>query len=360
MDKDAVLLVLKVYNLERGMLAMKVMVAYKISPEELEIIEKAWPPEVEVVLPPSLEPEVLKPLLQDIEAVVGDFPVKFLLDAPKLKLIHTVGHGINQLLDPEVREYLLEKKVIVARASPGGAPIAEFIIASMVVLTRRLWQIHSNLAYHGSWSESIRAGRMKGAWGGELYGSTLGLIGFGNIGKETATRAKAFGMTIGALTRHPEDIDAVKYGIAFTGSSLRNEEVKDFLGRCDYIVNTMPLTPETRDFFDQQRFHAMKDGAYFINISRGPIVVEEALWEALRSGKLAGAALDVWRAEEGPGRREYPIPYPIHQYNVIMTPHYAGATMEVRARSLRNIGANLQRWLNNEALVNVADLRNGY
>ena len=339
---------------------MKVMIAYKISPEELEIIEQAWPPEVEVVLPPSREPEVLKPLLQDIEAVVGDFPVKSLLDAPNLKLVHTVGHGINQLLDPEVREYLLKKKVVVARASPGGAPIAEFIIAGMVVLTRRLWQIHSNLAYYGSWSESVRAGRMKGAWGGELDGSTLGLVGFGNIGRETAVRAKAFGMTIAALTRRPETIDTVKYGIAFTASSLRDEEVRNFLGCCDYIVNTMPLTPETRDFFNSQRFQAMKDGAYFINISRGPIVVEKALWEALRSGKLAGAALDVWRAEEESALRGYPIPYPIHHYNVIMTPHYAGATKEVRARSLRNIGANLQRWLNKEPLVNVADLRNGY
>lgn len=339
---------------------MKVIIAYKISSEELEVIKQAWPQEIEVVIAPSREPEVLKPLLQDIDAVIGDFPAKCLLDAPNLKLVHTIGHGINQLLDPEVREYLLRKNVVVARASPGGAPIAEFIMAGMVALTRRLWQIHSNLAYQGSWSESIRAGRMLGAWGGELYNSTLGLLGFGNIGKETAIRAKAFGMKIGVLTRRPETIDAAKYGIAFTASSLHNEEITGFLGHCDYIVNTMPLTPETRDFLNFQRFQAMKDGAYFVNISRGPIVVEEALWEALRSGKLADAALDVWRSEEEPGSRGYPIPYPIHHYNVIMTPHYAGATKEVRVRSLSNIGANLRRWLNNEPLVNVADLRNGY
>lgn len=339
---------------------MKAMVAYQASPEELEIIKQAWPPEIEVVIPPSREPQVLKALLPEIDAVIGDFPVKYLLEAPNLKLVHTIGHGINQLLDPEVRDYLLRKNVVVARASPGAVPIAEFIMASMVALTRRLWQMHSNLAYHGNWSESVRSGRMKGAWGGELSNATVGLLGFGNIGKETAIRAKVFGMTIGALTRHPESIASAQHGIAFTASSLDDGQISQFLGRCDYIVNTMPLTPQTRDFLNHQRFQAMKDGAFFVNISRGPIVVEEALWEALRSGKLAGAALDVWRAEEEPGPRGYPFPHPIHHYNVIMTPHYAGATQEVRARSLRNIGANLQRWLNNEPLVNVADLRNGY
>ncbi len=340
---------------------LKVLLGYKAEPEELEIIKQSWSPEIEVIVPQSRDAETMKRLLKDVDAVVGDLPSsRYLLDAANLKLIHTTGHGINSLLDPKVRQFLLEKKVTVAKASPAAAPIAEFIIAGMVTITRRVFKMHTNLVDNGSWSESTKTLRMQGLMGGELQNSVLGLMGFGAIGQETALRAKAFGMTVGTLTRRPETIEKDKYGISFAASSKDERQIAEFLGRCDYLVNVMPLTPETRNFLNAGRFAAMKDGAYFVNISRGPIVVEEALWEALRSGKLAGAALDVWCAEEVPGPRSYPIPYPIHHYNVIMTPHYAGATKEVRARALRGIGDNLRRWLNNEPLVNLANLENGY
>ncbi len=339
---------------------IQVMLGYRAEPEELQIIEESWPPEVMVVFPKTGDPDGFKNQLHNIEAIVGDLPAEYLLEAANLKLIHTIGHGLNALLKPQVRQFLLEKKVVVAKASPAAVPIAEFIIASLVILTRRIWQMHSNLVYNGSWSEATKASRMKGSMGGELQNSVLGIMGFGAIGRETAIRARAFGMTTGTLTRNPAKIDQEKYGISFTASSQNDHQIVEFLQHCDYVVNLMPLTPETRDFMDKNRFAAMKEGAYFINISRGPIIVEEALWEALRSGKLAGAAADVWCSEEQPGPRGYPTLFPLHQYNVLMTPHYAGATKEVRARALRTIGANLRRWLQNEPLHNLANLEDGY
>jgi phosphoglycerate dehydrogenase-like enzyme len=105
----------------------------------------------------------------------------------------------------------------------------------------------------------------------------------------------------------------------------------------------------------------MKDGAYIVNISRGPIIDLEALYEALKSGKLAGAAIDVWESEEEKTRlSHYPLDRPIHQYNVIMTPHYSGLTKENRLRAIAIAGENIRRLIQGEPLKNLADLSKGY
>lgn len=108
------------------------------------------------------------------------------------------------------------------------------------------------------------------------------------------------------------------------------------------------------------RFKAMQDGSYLINISRGGIIDEKALYYALKSGKIAGAALDVWEMEEEGVSTGYPTQYPLHNFNVIMTPHYSGATKESRERALINIGENLKRFLKGETLLGLADLEFGY
>jgi phosphoglycerate dehydrogenase-like enzyme len=104
----------------------------------------------------------------------------------------------------------------------------------------------------------------------------------------------------------------------------------------------------------------MQDGSYLINISRGGIIDERALYQVLRSGKLAGAGLDVWEIEEKGLNGGYPTEYPLHNFNVIMTPHYSGATKESRERALINIGENLRRFIKGEQLLGLADLESGY
>ena len=111
---------------------------------------------------------------------------------------------------------------------------------------------------------------------------------------------------------------------------------------------------------DAAAFAAMRPGAYLVNISRGGIVDEIALHDALASGHLAGAALDVFEVEETDRPRRYPTELPLHDLNVILTPHYASGTVEARWRSLRIVGENLRRLLDGEELVNVADFARGY
>ena len=134
-----------------------------------------------------------------------------------------------------------------------------------------------------------------GGLGGELLGSTLGIVSFGSIGQEVYKRAKAFGMEVNALVKRPERLDRSAFDLAWVGGA---DQLDELLARSRYVVLSLPLTAETRGMMDAGRFEAMQPGSYLVNISRGPVVDEKALYDALASGKLAGAALDVWCIEE--------------------------------------------------------------
>jgi phosphoglycerate dehydrogenase-like enzyme len=165
-------------------------------------------------------------------------------------------------------------------------------------------------------------------------------------------------MEVMAIQKKPQSKLAQDLGIGFLGGL---ENIEKVIRESDYIVLSLPLTEKTRGLIGQKEFKMMKDGAYLVNISRGPIIDLEALYEALKSGKLAGAAIDVWESEEEKTRlSQYPIDRPIHQYNVIMTPHYSGLTKENRLRAITTAGENIKRLMNGEPLKNLADLNKGY
>ncbi len=331
---------------------------YSPTPEERTLIPTLWPAEADVRYESLSEDiETLKPLLADVDAIVGFVTKEVVEAAPRLKLIHMLGHGIESTLREGLRELLLERGIAVARANPMSIPIAEYTIMSMIALTRRAFKFHEGLAYRADRGEALRMKRMQRAIGGELFQSTLGLVGFGNIGKEIARRARAFGMKIGAVARNPERIEQDRYGISFTGTL---ETLNAFLSLCDYVVLCIPGTPETFDLMNRERFAAMRDGSFLINIARGSLIVEEALFDALASGKLAGAALDVFRSDSKRPQSGYPFSYPIHQFNVIMTPHYSGSTYEARVRALETVGENLRRLVRGESFINPGDLVSGY
>jgi len=335
----------------------KVLLAWSVSPEERAVVDSLWPGDVEVVDLQTRDAEVLMPVMPEIDVLVGFMNAEMLARADRLKLVHVLGHGVDFLQRPGMREPMLERGIKVANAKAGAICIAEFAIMSMIALTRRAFKFHEELAYRGGRLQDVRRRRMEGAIGGELYGSTLGILGFGAIGQEIAIRARAFGMTIGVVRRNPAKVDLKEYGVSFTATL---DDLDAFLGRCDYLVLALPSTPDTRDVLTRDRFQKIKDGAFLVNIARGSLVDEQALYEALASGKLAGAGLDVWRERDDSSPRDYPIPYPIHHYNVIMTPHYSGSTREARLRALRTVGENLRRFANGEPLINEVDLEIGF
>ncbi len=238
-----------------------------------------------------------------------------------------------------------------------AVPMAEYTFALMLAFARKvpemvMWKTE------GIWPEKRR--RFAPV---ELRGATLGIIGYGSIGREIARLAKAFGMKVLAIkrdVRHIEDREYTEPGIGDPDGELPDrlyppEAMHSMLGECDYVVLTVPLTPQTERMFDSQAFQAMKPTAILINIARGGVVDEDALVEALREGRIAGAGLDVFSQE--------PLPpdSPIWKLpNLIMSPHIAGASPRYNERAARLFAENLGRYLEGETLLNLVRQDRGY
>jgi phosphoglycerate dehydrogenase-like enzyme len=185
----------------------------------------------------------------------------------------------------------------------------------------------------------------------ELRGKTVGIIGLGHIGEEAARLAKAFGCRVIATRRSATSVMSTDYAdeVRPAGDLLR------VLGESDYVVLSMPLTPETRGMIGERELRAMKQTAVLVNIARGPVTVEADLIRALREGWIAGAALDVFDQEPLPAESPF-----WDMENVIVTPHISGGTEIYNARATRIFAENLRRWLDGKPLANVVDPKRGY
>jgi phosphoglycerate dehydrogenase-like enzyme len=211
-------------------------------------------------------------------------------------------------------------------------PIAEYVIGALVALRQRLFEADKALR-EGRWEFGFLG---PGGFVGELWGSRLGLIGFGRIGREIAPRAAAFGMETVALTMRPEKVQLPVSGVALVGDLTNPSEIDAVVSRSDAVVLCCELSNLTRGLLDARRLGLMRPHALLVNISRGPVADEQALYEALRDRKIAGAALDVWYDyPEAEGERRMPSRYPFGDLtNVIMTPHCSGWTEGHRRRKL--------------------------
>lgn len=185
----------------------------------------------------------------------------------------------------------------------------------------------------------------------EIRGQTLGLVGYGDIGRAVARYARAFGMNVVALRRRPE----------LTGDDRHVSQVfppegkHEMLRQSDYVVVAAPLTPESRDLIAAPEFEAMKPSAVLINIGRGPVVDESALVDALRARRIQGAALDVFETEPlPPGHPFYSLD------NVLLSPHTADQTSDWKERSMRLLLENFHRYRSGEPLLNVVNKKLGY
>jgi phosphoglycerate dehydrogenase-like enzyme len=187
----------------------------------------------------------------------------------------------------------------------------------------------------------------------ELRGATMGVVGYGDIGKAAARLAYAYGMKVQALKRRPasekDPIVDVMYGNS-------KEELLKLFASCDYIICAMPLTPETRGMIGKAEFDAAKKGAVFVNVGRGPIVDEEALIAALKDGRLKGGGLDVFATE--PLSAESPL---WTMDNVLLSPHNMDMTTSfMHEATAFFLEENLPRFVRMETLLNPVDPAAGY
>jgi phosphoglycerate dehydrogenase-like enzyme len=214
----------------------------------------------------------------------------------------------------------------------------------MYMLTRKLY-VFRDRQRERKWDR--RAVPRTQMW--EVQGRTMLVVGLGGIGTEIARRAHALGMRVIATRNSTRDgPDFVAYiGLA--------HELHELARQADVVVNATPLTPTTTGLFDRVFFQAMKPGAYFINVGRGKSVVTQHLIDALNSGRLGGAALDVQDPEPLPP--EHPL---WAANNIIITPHISAGSDVQMTRFWLVVRENLRRYVNGERMLNVVDIKRGY
>jgi phosphoglycerate dehydrogenase-like enzyme len=261
---------------------------------------------------------------------------------PRLRLVQVPGAGLDRIDRSQLRP-----GQALANAYGHEAGIAEYIMGAMIALTRSFRRIDQKLR-GGQWESQWAVGTPAPPLFPELTGKTLGILGFGHIGEALARRARAFDMTLCAVRRQARSDTPA--GVAFIGGP---ERLDDVLSTSDYLAITLSLSPETRGLLDAHRLGLMKPSAYLVNVARAEIVDEQALFEALANGRLAGAALDVWyRYPTGSGNVA-PSAEPFHVLdNVIMTPHVSGWTEGMLDARANLIAENIARTARGEPPLN--------
>jgi phosphoglycerate dehydrogenase-like enzyme len=265
--------------------------------------------------------------------------------APRLSWLSSVAAGLDEIITPA----LLARGIAITNASGVHGPnIAEHVMAMMLMFTRGMPRLfRAQLAHR--WERDLKS-RSDGP--GELTGKTLLIVGLGRIGEAIALRARPFGVRIVGLKRDPSN----RHDDGVTVDELLGlDALDDVLPRADHVCVTVPLTRETHRLIDVRRIARLRAGAYLYNISRGAVIDEPALVDALRAGKLAGAGLDVF--EEEP----LPATSPLWEMeNVILTPHVSGMTPLYYQRTAALFAENLDRFLSGQPLANRFDPARGY
>ncbi|MFF3172205.1 D-2-hydroxyacid dehydrogenase [Streptomyces sp. NPDC057900] len=247
----------------------------------------------------------------------------------------------------------------VPLTSIGGispVPMAEYVMMMLLGLAHRLPRA-IEIQQGGVWPSLEE--RWNTLMPRRLRGATVGVVGYGRIGQEIGRLAGQFGMTVLGLKRGRGTRAGEFFGSPATDAAQAElytpDELHAFLGRCDYLVVTCPLTEETRGMIDASALDALKDGAMVINVSRGGIVDEDALRAGLRSGRVAGAALDVFDEEPLPDGHFW-----WREPGVLLTPHVAGFAPDYEEQTLELVGTNVERYLTGRELVNLVDRTHGY
>lgn len=288
---------------------MKVIVADKISDIGIEYLQNQK--DLETVVAIGSTPEQIIELAKDASAIIVRSETKVTAEvmaaAKDLKAVGRAGVGVDNIDIPAATE-----RGVVVMNTPSGNTIAtaELTFTHMLAGTRPIAQANATMKA-GQWNRKAYSGS-------ELRHKTLGILGMGRIGSELTKRAQAFEMEVLAYDPFLTEDRAKVIGVEPC-------ELEDLLPRCDYITVHMPMTDATRYMLDEDAFAKMKDGVRVFNCARGGIIKEAALIEALKSGKCAGAGLDVFETEPLPDGSE------LRNFdNVVLTPHLGASTIEAQ------------------------------
>ncbi|ETI68494.1 D-2-hydroxyacid dehydrogenase [Neobacillus vireti] len=316
----------------------KIVITQELVHDHIDQLKKVIP-DWELIV--SKDKDVWQEHAMDAEIIAGwkkGLEEYCLASQSKLQWLQTWSAGVDNLPLDE-----LETRGITLTSANGvhAYPISETIFALMLGLTRKIHTYVRNQQVK-TWHHAHM--------GLEMHEKTVGIIGVGAIGKETAKLAKAFGMTVLGVRNSGNPVE-------YVDEMYTLDQLDLLLPKCDYVVVTLPHTKETHRLFGAEQFMKMKSTAFFINIGRGEIVVEEDLVTALLEGIIAGAGLDVFEKE--PLSAESPL---WELENVIITPHTSGSTENYNKRLMESILIpNLREYTSDKTpSINLVDFSKGY
>ncbi len=252
--------------------------------------------------------------------ITGDM----LAQSDRLQLIQQCGSGLEGVDIEAARARDIMVANVPTDISGNADSVAELGIYFMIGLSRNVHQL----------AKSLSEQRMGEPQGKALGGQTIGIIGLGGIGRALIKRLKPFEVRLVGIKRDDREAAKNELGLEWVGGP---EDLKELLARSDHVVLALPVTAESKNIINVDAFSAMKKEAFLINLSRGGLVDHDALKDALFSGKIAGAGLDVFW-EEPPDPND-----PIFKYNVMATPHIAGSTDVSMRGIVKGVAENIRR-----------------
>jgi D-3-phosphoglycerate dehydrogenase / 2-oxoglutarate reductase len=308
---------------------MKILISDNLSPLGVDLLRQHE--QFQVDFKPGLPADELKNIISDYHALIVRSETKVTPDiiaaADNLKVIGRAGTGVDNINVPAATA-----RGIVVMNAPGGNSVttAEHTISLLMSLARKIPQAHSKLK-NGKWDK-------KSFMGTELANKTLGIIGLGSIGKIVASRAQGLAMKVLAYDPFITKDVASRVGIELG-------TLDEIFQRADFITVHTPMTEETKGIIGQAAFAKMKDGVRIINCARGGLVDEKALYDAIKSGKVAGAALDVFEKEPVP--TDHPL---LTLDEVVVTPHLGASTHEAQDSVAVQVSETVANYLLNGAI----------
>jgi phosphoglycerate dehydrogenase-like enzyme len=272
-------------------------------------------------------------------SLVRDLMREILAAAPKLEWIHTRSAGLDNLMFPE----LVESPVILTNGTGVfSQSLGEFVLGAILYFAK-------------GFRRMVRS-QEAGVWDPfdivEISNQTVGIVGYGDIGRAVATRVKSMGMRVLAVKRHGPPLYNVD---PLVSQIFAPEKRTDMIAQCDYVVVAAPLTAETRGLIGEKEFAAMKPEAVIVNVGRGPVIDEAAMVRALSEGRIKGGALDVFDQEP------LPAGHPFYKLqNVLLSPHCADHTPDWMDQAMRFFIEQFDRFSKGVPLQNMVDKKLGY
>ncbi len=325
---------------------MKVLYYNEISDEDIGYLRSLVRSDIEVIPPSKMGLAISK--AGEYDAVIGArIPKDFLRNAVDLKYFIIPFAGI-----PKQDRYILDEypDLTIINSHFNARYVAEHAFALILASAKRLMPIHEKHK-KGDWTP-----RYEHKLSVSIQGKTLLILGYGHIGKEVGIMGKSFGMRVEAIKRSSSE----DHDIDFLGT---NKDLHSRLAKADFIVITLPLTDETKDYLGEEEFNIIKDNAHIVNVGRGPVIDEKALYEALKAGKLGGVALDTWWVyppDEDSRGSTMPSKYPLDDFdNVIFSPHRASHVEGREKKRMESIG-DILNTLESEDIMDEVDKRWGY